>query len=87
MAEFLGSPVASVVILVALTAGLIAVGVYVIGRVRAGIRQVEPPASRWLTNFQELHAEGGLSDEEYRTIKAVLAERLEQELNRTDEPR
>ncbi len=85
MAEFLGSPLANVIILIAVTAALVAGGIYVIGRVRAGLRDPEPPASRWLTNFKELHAQGTVSDEEYRTIKAVLAERLEQELNRTDE--
>ena len=87
MAEFLGSPLASIVTLVAATAMAIAGGVYVIGRVRAGINRKVPPASEWWTNFKELHAKGELSDEEYRTIKAMLAERLQQELNSTDEPR
>ncbi|MBI3836530.1 MAG: SHOCT domain-containing protein [Planctomycetia bacterium] len=87
MAEFLGSPLAEVVILLALAAALVAVGIYVIGRVRADIHRKEPPASEWLTNFKELHAQGELSDEEYRTIKAMLAERFEQEINSTDERR
>jgi uncharacterized membrane protein len=87
MAEFLGSPVATVVVLLAITAALLAAGVYAIGRVRAGINGKEPPASEWLTNFKELHAKGDLSDEEYRTIKSMLAERLQRELNSTDEPR
>ena len=87
MSEFLGSPWAMVVMLLALTATLVAAGVYVIGKVRAGMMHKEPPASEWLTNFKELHAQGELSDEEYRTIKAMLAERLQQELNSTDEPR
>ena len=87
MAEFLGSPLASVVILLALAASLVAVGIYVIARVRAGIYSKDPPTSEWLTNFEELHAQGELSDEEYRTIKAMLAERFQQELNKTDEPR
>jgi uncharacterized membrane protein len=87
MAEFLGSPLANVVLLLALAASLIAGGIYVIGRVRAGINGKEPPANEWLTNFKELHAKGELSDEEYRTIKAMLAERLQRELNSTDEPR
>ncbi len=86
MAEFLGSPLASVVFLVALTAAFVAAAVYVIARVRAGINRKEPPASEWLTNFKELHAKGELSDEEYRTIKAVLTERLQRELNGTDKP-
>jgi uncharacterized membrane protein len=87
MAEFLGSPLAGVVILLALLAALIAGGVYVIGRVRAGLGDKAAPTSEWLTNFKELHAQGELSDEEYRTIKAMLAERLQQELNESDERR
>ncbi|HEV3137541.1 MAG TPA: SHOCT domain-containing protein [Pirellulales bacterium] len=87
MAEFLRSPLASVVTLVAVTASLAAVGVYVIARVRAGIGGKDPPANEWLTKFRELHAQGELSDEEYRTIKAMLAERLQRELNGTDKVR
>ena len=80
MTEFLSSPLASVIMLVALTASLVAIGIYVIGRVRAGIRSKEPPANEWFTKFKELHAKGELSDEEYRTIKSMLAERLQEEL-------
>jgi uncharacterized membrane protein len=84
MAEFLSSPLVAVVFLVALTATLVAVGVYVIGKVRADINRPEPDASQWLTKFQELHAKGELSDKEFRTIKALLAERLQHELSDTD---
>jgi len=87
MAEYLGSPFASLVLLLAVGASLVAVGFYAIGRVRAGMDRKDPPASEWLSNFKELHAKGELSDEEYRTIKAMLAERLQQELNNTDETR
>lgn len=86
-AEFLSSPVASIVFLLALTATLLAVGVYVIGKFRSGLREREPKASEWLTNFQEMHTQGELDDEEFRTIKAMLAAKLQQELNKTDEPR
>jgi uncharacterized membrane protein len=86
MAEFWDSPLVSVVVLAALTAVAIACGVYVVGKVRASLNSREPPASQWWTNFKELHAQGQLSDEEYRTIKAMLAERLERELNNTDKP-
>jgi uncharacterized membrane protein len=41
----------------------------------------EPPvSSALLTKFRELHLRGGLSDEEYRTIKTLLTERLRNEL-------
>ena len=80
MAEFLDTPWAGLIVLAALTAGLVAVGVYAIGKVRAGMQETEPTASEWLTNFNELHAEGQLSEEEFRTIKAMLAQRLQQQL-------
>lgn len=37
-------------------------------------------ASDLLTNFREMHAQGGLSDEEYRTIKSRLTSRVHAEL-------
>ncbi len=87
MAEFLSSPVATVVFLLTVTAMLVAVGVYVIGKVRAGMKAPETKASEWLTQFRELHDQGELEDEEFRTIKSLLAERLQDELNDTDKPR
>jgi len=84
MAEFLGSPLASVVLMLALLAAVVAVGVYVIGKVRTSMRRQEPGASEWLTKFQDLHSQGELSDEEFRTIKGMLAERLQRELNDKD---
>jgi hypothetical protein len=86
MAEFLGTPLASVVLLLALTGVLIVVGVYVIGKVRSGLNTREPGASVWLTKFRDLYSQGQLSDEEFRTIKANLSKRLEHELNDTNKP-
>lgn len=37
-------------------------------------------ASDMMSKFRELHAEGGLSDEEFRTIKTKLAGELKTEL-------
>jgi len=37
--------------------------------------------SKIMSNFSELHSEGGLSDEEFRTIKTKLASELKTELN------
>jgi hypothetical protein len=34
-----------------------------------------------MSNFRDLHERGGLSDEEFRTIKAKLADELKSELN------
>ena len=87
MAELFASPWATVIVLLAVAAAVVAVGGYLISRLRAGINRKEPPASEWLTKFEELHSRGELSDEEYRTIKAMLAEQLQRELNSTDETR
>jgi hypothetical protein len=43
----------------------------------------QPQANELLTKFRELHVRGGLSDDEYRTIKTKLATQLDAELNDT----
>ena len=73
------------VLWIAATAALVAVGVYIVGRVRAGLREDAAPSSDLLTNFRELHARGELSDEEYRTIKAMLSARLQEEIKDSGE--
>ena len=76
----------SLIALAVLSAILVGVGVYVIGKVRKSAVTKGPSVSQYMTNFQELHAKGELSDAEYRTIKAVLTERMQQELKDTGEP-
>jgi uncharacterized membrane protein len=80
MPDFLQTPSARLVLFLAATAILITVGAYLVARVRARFRESPPPANELLTNFRELHSKGELSDEEYRTIKSMLAERLQEEL-------
>ena len=72
------------IIAAAVLAGLLAVAVYVVGKVRAWAVQKEPPASELLTKFREMHSQGVLSDEEFRTIKTTLKERLQSELKDQD---
>jgi 5-bromo-4-chloroindolyl phosphate hydrolysis protein len=85
MGEFLSSSTANLVILIAVLAGLIAVGVYAILKVRGLQAEEATTASGLLTNFRELHHEGDLSDEEYRTIKSVLSEQLQEEIKDSGE--
>ena len=42
-------------------------------------------SSMMMSKFRELHSEGGLSDEEFRTIKTKLAGELKAELNSNDD--
>jgi hypothetical protein len=70
---------------VAVLAILVAIGIYLAGRIRAKAVQKEPTASELLTKFREMHSRGVLSDEEFRTIKTTLTERLQSELRDKDE--
>jgi uncharacterized membrane protein len=64
---------------------LIALAVYLLGRFRGRAEEDQPPASNLLTKFREMHSQGGLSDEEFRTIKTLLAQRLHDELKDTSD--
>jgi hypothetical protein len=64
-------------VVLALLMGLAA---YVIAKIRAEPAKKEQQASDWLSKYSDLHSKGGLSDEEFRTIKTKLAEQLQDEL-------
>jgi uncharacterized membrane protein len=85
MDSFLDDRVAHLIILTAVCAALIAVGVYAVAKVRGGLADTKSDASDLVTKFREIHGEGDLTDEEFRTIKTLLAGRLDQESKRTDE--
>jgi uncharacterized membrane protein len=68
------------VIWAALLGIAVAVAYYVIGKVRTPPAQREPTASELMSKFRESHSQGGLSDEEFRTIKTTLAGRMQEEL-------
>lgn len=83
--EFLSEPVGQLVIVAAVLAVLVAVAVYIAGKLRAETRGKGPSASEMLSKFRESHSQGDLSDEEFREIKVSLADRLESELRDTGE--
>ncbi len=60
---------------------LIALAVYVLAKIRPHSAQHEHDAHQWMAKFRELHSQGGLSDEEYRTIKGTFNKQLRQELD------
>jgi hypothetical protein len=80
MLRFLQSTGAQAVIWLAVCAALVAVGFYVVAKVRQTFSERESGTHDLMTNFRELHSQGELSDEEYRTIKATLAARLQREI-------
>ena len=81
MERLLNSDAEQLVIWFAVLATLLAVGVYVVRRVRAAPAQREPSASELLSKCRESHSRGELTDEEFRTIKTTLERRLQEELN------
>lgn len=64
---------------------LVAIAWYVIGKIRPKPVQKEHTASEWLSKYREMHSQGKLTDEEFRTIKTKLAAQLQDELNSNDE--
>jgi hypothetical protein len=85
MLEFLQTTQAQVVIWTLCGAALCAIGLYIVKRYRDRKDDDQPHASELLTNFREIHSQGGLSDEEFRTIKAQLAARMQREINDNDD--
>ncbi len=57
----------------------IGVAVIALRRLRERIDKDETATSEMLSNFREMHLQGGLSDKEFRTIKTVLGAKLQQE--------
>ena len=59
---------------------MVTTAVLAIRKIRSKTLQQEPTASDLLSNFRELHAQGELTDAEFRTIEAMLTARLREEL-------
>lgn len=60
---------------------LAVVGFYFVQRFRGGAED-DDPMSHALTDFREMHHRGELGDAEYRDVKAVVAAKLQQRLQR-----
>lgn len=78
MREFLETPSAQLVLWGAVLCLIVVAGWYLINRLRGATQQDGKVNETSLAHFRELHAKGELSDEEYRTIKSMLAARLQQ---------
>ncbi len=88
MAELDWAHIQQLVVAVAALAILVAIGsigIQLADRYRAKAVQKEPSSGDLLTKFREMHSRGVLSDEEFRTIKTTLTERLQTELKNKDE--
>ena len=84
MQEFLTTPTAKTVLWVAVLMVVLAMGYYLVRRFRDRTGDDRQTASELLTNFREMHHEGDISETEFRTIKTVLGQKLQEELKDTE---
>ena len=70
---------------IAVALGLTALAVVALRKWRDVSNDAQPTSNELLTKFREVHCRGGLSDDEYRTIKTKLAREIETELKGNDE--
>jgi len=79
MWDFMTRPVAQVVLWVAALLVLMTISYYALRRYRDRIDDDVRGPNEWLVNFREMHAEGDISEREFRKVKTVLDEKVEQE--------
>lgn len=77
MAGYLQSPTAQIIAAVAGLLVVVMIGVYALLRYRDSIEEDEM-SSDLLTKFREMRHEGYLNEDEYRTIKTDLENKLSQ---------
>jgi len=85
MSELFRHPLSQAALWFAAIFALLALAVVMLRRWRGGAADDQLDASELLTKFRELHRRGGLSDDEYRTIKTKRSARIDTELNNTQE--
>lgn len=83
MPELFRHPLSQAALWFAFIFALLALAVVFLRKWRGDAAEDQPDGSELLTKFRELHLRGGLSDDEYRTIKTKLATRIESTVNDT----
>ncbi len=81
MKQFLHSTPAQLVLWLAVLAALVAIGGFVVGRLRGRSDDERLTANDLLSNFRDLHDQGDIDAAEFRNIKTVLGVKLQRELN------
>ena len=81
MSEFLSSTQAQLVIWMTGLAVLTAIGVFLVKKFRDQNDDDQQDANEMLSNFRDLHDEGDISEREYRNIKTVLGDKLQEEIS------
>lgn len=84
LADFAGYPLVRASLWFALMFALLALGVVLVRKWRDSTADDSLSNSELLTKFSEVHTRGGLSDDEYRTIKTKLAAGIQGEVSGSD---
>jgi hypothetical protein len=74
-----------IALLFAAIAALTGLGALVVSKFRGSTKDEERPASQMLSNFRNLHEEGELSETEFRNIKTLLSDKIQEELKDSEE--
>ncbi len=85
MPQIFSHPAMPILLWCTILALIVALALYIVGRFRGDAGDDQPAAGGMLSNFRELHSQGGLSDQEFRTIKTLLAEKIQGELKDTSD--
>jgi len=72
-------------LLFAAIAALAGLGALIVSRFRGSTKDEERPASQMLSKFRDLHEQGELSETEFRNIKTLLSDQIQQELKDNEE--
>jgi hypothetical protein len=74
-----------IALLFAAIAALAGLGALVVSKFRGSTKDEERPASEMLSNFRNLHEQGELSETEFRNIKTLLSDKIQEELKDSEE--
>lgn len=79
MSDLFATPTLQAVFSLLILCVLIAVGVWLVSRFRDSTDEDREPGSEVLSNFEEMLREGDISQSEFRTIEAVVGDKLNSE--------
>ena len=85
MSDLFRHPLSQAALWFAVIFALSALALVALRKWRDGAYDTQQDTDELLTKFRELHGRGGLSDDEYRTIKTKLATQLDAKLNDNDQ--
>jgi len=72
--------IAQVLVAMGMLIGLVIVAVLIVQRFRGSAVRSESSTPELISNFQEMHSRGDITDADYRKIKSVLGDQLHSEL-------